>query len=75
VAGGYAFRAGQALPPLLLDDEEALAVSIALRTATAGLHRVAQLTQTVDVAPQRARVHFQPLGQLGAYPVAAGLQQ
>jgi len=35
-AGGYAFRAGQALPPLLLDDEEALAVSIALRTATAG---------------------------------------
>ncbi|MDP3227472.1 MAG: YafY family protein [Acidovorax sp.] len=36
VAGGYAFRAGQALPPLLLDDDEALAVSIALRTATAG---------------------------------------
>lgn len=36
VAGGYAFRAGQALPPLMLDDEEALAVSIALRTATAG---------------------------------------
>ncbi len=36
VAGGYAFRAGQARPPLLLDDEEALAVSIALRTATAG---------------------------------------
>ncbi|MFN4120780.1 helix-turn-helix transcriptional regulator [Acidovorax sp.] len=36
VAGGYAFRAGQALPPLLLDDGEALAVSIALRTATAG---------------------------------------
>lgn len=36
VAGGYAFRAGQALPPLMLDDDEALAVSIALRTATAG---------------------------------------
>eukprot|EP01030_Chromulinospumella_sphaerica_P015045 gene15045-14844_t len=36
VAGGYAFRAGQALPPLLLDDEEALAVAIALRLATAG---------------------------------------
>ena len=27
VAGGYAFRAGQSLPPLLLDDEEALAVA------------------------------------------------
>jgi predicted DNA-binding transcriptional regulator YafY len=36
VAGGYAFRAGQALPPLLLDDDEALAVAIALRLATAG---------------------------------------
>lgn len=37
VAGGYAFRAGQALPPLLLDDDEALAATIALRTAAAGM--------------------------------------
>ena len=36
VAGGYAFRAGRALPPLLLDDEEALAAAIALRTAVTG---------------------------------------
>ncbi|QHE85536.1 helix-turn-helix transcriptional regulator [Hydrogenophaga sp. BPS33] len=36
VAGGYAFRAGQALPPLLLDDDEAQAVAIALRIAAAG---------------------------------------
>lgn len=36
VAGGYAFRAGQSLPPLLLDDEEALAVAIALQSAAAG---------------------------------------
>lgn len=36
VAGGYAFRAGQALPPLLLDDEEAQAVAIALQTAATG---------------------------------------
>ncbi|TDP72304.1 helix-turn-helix transcriptional regulator [Roseateles toxinivorans] len=36
VAGGYALRAGQAMPPLLLDDEEALAVAIALRTAASG---------------------------------------
>ncbi len=35
VAGGYAFRAGRDLPPLLLEDDEARAVSIALRTATA----------------------------------------
>lgn len=37
VAGGYAFKPGQALPPLLLDDEEALAVAIALRTAASGM--------------------------------------
>lgn len=36
VAGGYAFRPGRALPPLLLDDEEALAAAIALRTAVTG---------------------------------------
>lgn len=36
VAGGYALRPGQAMPPLLLDDEEALAVAIALRTAASG---------------------------------------
>lgn len=36
VAGGYAFRPGQVLPPLLLDDDEALAVAIALRTAALG---------------------------------------
>jgi len=36
VAGGYAFRAGRALPPVLLDDEEALAAALALRTAVTG---------------------------------------
>jgi len=36
VAGGYAFRAGNALPPLLLDDDEALTVAITLRTAATG---------------------------------------
>ncbi|SSW65639.1 helix-turn-helix transcriptional regulator [Achromobacter agilis] len=36
VAGGYAFRAGHALPPLLLDDDEALAVALTLRTAATG---------------------------------------
>ncbi|MBL0917805.1 MAG: YafY family transcriptional regulator [Hydrogenophaga sp.] len=36
VAGGYAFRAGKALPPLLLDDDEAQAVAIALHMAAAG---------------------------------------
>src|SRR4249919_2550822 len=33
VAGGYRLAAGAHLPPLLLDDEEAVAVAIGLRTA------------------------------------------
>ncbi|MEM1413962.1 MAG: WYL domain-containing protein [Myxococcota bacterium] len=37
VAGGYALGAGAHLPPLLLDDDEALAVALALRTATTAL--------------------------------------
>ncbi|TNC22015.1 helix-turn-helix transcriptional regulator [Mumia zhuanghuii] len=37
VAGGYRLGGGAALPPLLLDDDEALAVAIGLRTATGGV--------------------------------------
>jgi predicted DNA-binding transcriptional regulator YafY len=36
VAGGYRLGAGAALPPLLLDDDEAVAVAIGLRTAATG---------------------------------------
>jgi predicted DNA-binding transcriptional regulator YafY len=36
VAGGYQLRAGNALPPLLLDDEEAVAIAVGLRAAAAG---------------------------------------
>jgi len=36
VAGGYRLGTGAALPPLLLDDEEAVAVAIGLRTAAGG---------------------------------------
>src|SRR5687767_11510327 len=32
-AGGYRFRAGSAMPPLLLDDEEAIAIAVGLSTA------------------------------------------
>jgi len=34
--GGYRLGAGAALPPLLLDDEEAVAVTVGLRTAAGG---------------------------------------
>ena len=36
VAGGYRLGAGGELPPLLLDDAEAIAVAVGLRTAAAG---------------------------------------
>ena len=32
-AGGYRLRAGTAMPPLLLDDDEAVAIAVGLRTA------------------------------------------
>ena len=40
-----------------------------------GLDRVAELAQPVDVPAQGPRGHLQPLGQLGARPVPAALQQ
>lgn len=35
-AGGYQLRAGGSLPPLLLEDEEAVAIAVGLRTTAAG---------------------------------------
>jgi predicted DNA-binding transcriptional regulator YafY len=32
-AGGYTLRAGSAMPPLLLDDDESIAIAVGLRTA------------------------------------------
>ncbi|KAB8194469.1 WYL domain-containing protein [Nonomuraea phyllanthi] len=61
VAGGYRLGAGAELPPLLLDDEEAVAVAIGLRTAANGtvtgieeisLRALAKLEQ---VLPDRLR--------------------
>src|SRR5918995_3260228 len=36
VAGGYQLRAGGSLPPLLLTDEEAVAIAVGLHTAASG---------------------------------------
>jgi predicted DNA-binding transcriptional regulator YafY len=35
-AGGYRLAAGTAMPPLLLDDDEAIAIAVGLRTAAGG---------------------------------------
>ncbi len=61
VAGGYRLGVGAAMPPLLLDDEEAVAVAIGLHTATtgsvAGLEETAlrALTKLQQMLPSRLR--------------------
>ncbi|MFE3322826.1 helix-turn-helix transcriptional regulator [Nocardia sp. NPDC059195] len=60
-AGGYRLGAGASLPPLLLDDEEAVAVTVGLRTAAgggiAGVEETAlrALTKLEQVLPNRLR--------------------
>lgn len=67
LAGGYQLAAGSNLPPLLLDDDEALAVSLGLRLATVGtvagvedaaLRALAKLEQ---VMPTRLRTRVRGL--------------
>lgn len=69
VAGGYRLAAGSALPPLLLDDDEAVAVALGLRAAAAGsvtgieetsLRALAKLEQTL---PARLRHRLDALRQ------------
>ena len=61
VAGGYRLGAGAALPPLLLDDEEAVAVAVGLRTAAGGTvtgieeSSMRALTKLEQVLPSRLR--------------------
>lgn len=61
VAGGYQLQAGGQLPPLLLEDEEAVAIAVGLRTSAAsaidGLdHSSLQaLTKLVSLMPPRLR--------------------
>ncbi|WP_030454745.1 helix-turn-helix transcriptional regulator [Herbidospora cretacea] len=55
--GGYRLGAGTAMPPLLLDDEEAVAVAIGLRTAVGGMEEPSAraLTKLEQVLPSRLR--------------------
>jgi predicted DNA-binding transcriptional regulator YafY len=60
-AGGYQLRAGNALPPLLLEDEEAVAIAVGLRTSAAGAVEgmeglaLQALTKVVALMPPRLR--------------------
>jgi predicted DNA-binding transcriptional regulator YafY len=67
VGGGYRLGAGAALPPLLLDDEEAVAVAVGLRTAAGGgvtdiqETSVRALAKLEQVLPSRLRHRVQAL--------------
>ncbi len=78
--GGYRLVAGAALPPLLLDDEEAVAIAVGLRTAAGqavqGIEEAAvrALTKLERVLPARLRYR---VGTLNAatVPLVTGDQQ
>jgi predicted DNA-binding transcriptional regulator YafY len=74
VAGGYQLQSGAAMPPLLLDDDEAVAIAVGLRTAaTTALDGIEEtsvqaLTKVIQVMPPRLR---RRVDALRSYTVAA----
>jgi predicted DNA-binding transcriptional regulator YafY len=64
---GYQLRSGAAMPPLLLDDEEAVAIAVGLRTAAdgtvAGIEEtsVRALAKVIQVMPPRLRRRVEAL--------------
>lgn len=75
VAGGYQLRAGAAMPPLLLDDEEAVAIVVGLQAAAGGTvagieeTSVRALGKVVAVMPARLR---RRVDALASYTVPVG---
>jgi len=67
-AGGYRLRAGAEMPPLLLDDDEAIAIAVGLRTAArasvTGIEETAvrALVKLEQVLPAHLRRRVQALG-------------
>jgi len=70
VAGGYRLAAGSALPPLVVDDEEAVALALGLQAAAQGAvegiaeSSVRALAKVVQVMPARLRRRVQALGAM-----------
>jgi predicted DNA-binding transcriptional regulator YafY len=77
-AGGYKLRAGTAMPPLLLDDEEAVAIAVGLRTAArasvTGIEETAlqALVKLEQVLPAHLRRRVSALGSATITPPAGG---
>jgi predicted DNA-binding transcriptional regulator YafY len=78
VAGGYQLGSGASLPPLLLEDDEALAVALGLRTAAAGSvagieeATVRALVKLEQILPARLRKKVQALNSAVASLYFAG---
>ncbi len=77
-AGGYRLRAGAAMPPLLLDDDEAIAIAVGLRTAArssvTGIEEtsVRALVKLEQVLPPHLRRRVSALGSATIAPPAGG---
>jgi predicted DNA-binding transcriptional regulator YafY len=73
-AGGYQLQAGAAMPPLLLDDEEAVAIVVGLQAAAGGMVEgieevsVRAMSKVTQVMPARLR---RRVDALAAYAVPA----
>jgi predicted DNA-binding transcriptional regulator YafY len=66
-AGGYRLASGRDLPPLLLDDDEAVAIAVGLRTASSGVHGIEDaalraLAKLEQVLPARLRAQVAAVG-------------
>jgi predicted DNA-binding transcriptional regulator YafY len=77
-AGGYRLRAGSAMPPLLLDDEEAIAIAVGLSTAArasvTGIEETAirALVKLEQVLPAHLRRRVAALGSATFTPPVGG---
>ena len=78
VSGGYQLQAGAAVPPLLLDDDEAVAIAVGLRTAAAGSiagfeeTSVRALAKVIQLLPPRLRRRIDALRAVTAPGVLGG---
>jgi predicted DNA-binding transcriptional regulator YafY len=77
-AGGYRLHAGTAMPPLLLDDDEAVAIAVGLRTAAGasvtGIEEtsIRALVKLEQVLPSHLRRRVNALGSVLATLPASG---
>ncbi len=77
-AGGYRLRAGTAMPPLLLDEDEAIAIAVGLRTAArasvTGIEEssIRALVKLEQVLPAHLRRRVSALGSATIAPPVTG---